>query len=139
DDDVRAARNGVFSRVEEPAEDRMDVEKVKERRVDAGHLMFAGGLSASDRQAPLAEAGKLGEGRRPPAQIEIASILEGRARTGAAVDRRLEVHAVNGARVAKVWERANHEAIDHAEHRRVGADAQRERQRHGDGESRGSK
>ena len=72
------------------------------------------------------------------AQIEVARVLEDGTSGRPAVDRGLEVDAIDCARVAQIRKRPQHEPIDHAEHRGVGADAEPERQNDGDREPRRS-
>ncbi len=133
--DVLSPRHRILGGHEEPAGRRLRIEEAEERRADPGHLHLPRVAAAPHRQPPFREPGILGEGARPPPQVEVARVGEGRLRPHAPARRGLEVDATDGGGVAEVRERPEHEPVDHAEHRRVGADSECQREHHRRGEA----
>ena len=100
---------------------------------DPSRRQLACVLADAHRESPEAVRGDVGERRREAHQVRVAGILAARFPRHA-IPHPVQVDTLHRRRVAHQRRRAKHEAVDEREHRRVGADAEREREHHARGE-----
>src|SRR5690606_33002394 len=97
---------------------------------------LTGILAHSYGELRLAEGGGGVEGGCPAPKVGEARVLEVAAEVLLPVERSDEVDPVDPVGVLQEGGRAKQEPVGDAEHRGVGADAERQREHHGGGESR---
>src|SRR5262249_46794226 len=123
-----AVRRLVFGVGEVASKDWWRVEEAEEARCHEPDLHLARRVAVADREVIERERRGAREGGRPARQVRDPSVLIRGAGAFLSANRRGYVDAVRRRRVDHERRRPEQEAVDDAEHRRVGANAERKGQ-----------